>query len=218
MSDHDKSKPGPESELPAAASELNNLLQIMAGTVTLLENMWAGDPAAARYFKMLHLTMERASDVTSRLTDLAGGTSSKILLHPAFARAIEPVAERTRCILVVDDEPMALVLTRQVLREAGWEVVTAQSGLECLELVRAQPGRFDLVVLDLTMPEMDGEETFQRLRDLDPNVRVVLNTGFIEQHRLERMMAAGLAGFLRRPYAPDEVVAQIRAILDRRPA
>ncbi len=98
------------------------------------------------------------------------------------------------------------------------EVVTAQSGIECLELVRARPSRFDLVLLDLTMPEMDGEETFNRLREIAPNTRVMLNTGFIEQHRLERMMAAGLAGFLRRPYQPAEIVRQIQAILDRGPS
>ena len=60
---------------------------------------------------------------------------------------------------------------------------------------------------------MDGEETFHRLRKLDPEVLVLLNTGFIDKDRLERMLSEGIAGFLRRPYRPDEVVSQIQSIL-----
>ena len=93
-------------------------------------------------------------------------------------------------------------------------MVTAQSGFEALELFRKHIGRFDLILLDLSMPIMDGEETFNRLCAIDPQVVVLLNTGFIEKHRLDRMMAAGLAGFLRRPYRPDEIIEQIRSVLE----
>jgi two-component system cell cycle sensor histidine kinase/response regulator CckA len=71
-----------------------------------------------------------------------------------------------------------------------------------------------LVLLDLTMPLMDGEETFNRLREIDAKAIVVLDTGFIEKHRLEQMMADGLAGFVRRPYQPAEMIAQIMSVLD----
>ncbi len=218
MSDQTPNPPEEEPGLAAAASELNNLLQIIDGTVSLLEKIWEGEGRAAKYFEMLHMSVERASQVTARLAARAGGTSSKILLHPTFARALGPAVSRSRCLLVVDDEPMALDLTCKVLQERDWETVSAHSGGECLEQVRAQPKRFDLVLLDLNMPVMDGEETFRRLRQLDPNLRVVLNTGFIEQERLERLLAAGLAGFLRRPYEPTEMVAQIEAIFDRSPS
>lgn len=203
--------------LPAAASEMNNLLQIIAGTVKLLEKIWDGDPRAGKYFEMLHLSTDRATEVMSRLVAQAGGSERKILLHPSFANPGRPGAAfgngRSRCILVVDDEGMALVLSKQILMQAGFEVVTAQSGLECLELYQARPGRFDLVLLDLTMPLMDGEETFRRLREIDSKAVVVLNTGFIEEERLATMMDAGLAGFVRRPYQATEVIAQIRSIL-----
>lgn len=204
--------------LPAAASELNNLLQIIAGTIKLLENMWEGDSRATKYFEMLHLSTDRATKVMSQLVEQAGGSERKILLHPSFANPARPKAGsragRSRCIMVVDDEPMALVLSKHVLTQAGFEVVTAQSGLECLDLYRSRPGRFDLILLDLTMPLMDGEETFNRLREIDAKAVVVLNTGFIEEHRLEQMMADGLAGFVPRPYQPAEVIAQIKSILE----
>ncbi len=116
--------------------------------------------------------------------------------------------------MVVDDEPMALVLAKQILSQAGHTVVTAQSGFEALDHFRKDPDRFALILLDLSMPFMDGEETFNHLRAINPKAVVLLNTGFIEKHRLDRMMANGLAGFLRRPYRPDEVVAQIQSILE----
>lgn len=204
--------------LPAAASELNNLIQIIAGTIKMLEEMWEGDARANKYFEMLHLSTDRATRVMNQLVKHAGGSERKILLHPSFVTPARPKSGhgkgRPRCIMVVDDEPMALVLSKHVLTQAGFEVVTAQSGFECLESYRARPDRFDLVLLDLTMPLMDGEETFNRLREIDAKAVVVLDTGFIEKHRLDQMMADGLAGFVRRPYQPAQVIAQIKSVLD----
>jgi two-component system cell cycle sensor histidine kinase/response regulator CckA len=124
---------------------------------------------------------------------------------------------RPRRILVVDDEPAARVLANRVLSEAGFEVTTVQSGFECLERFRKEPRGFDLVLLDLSMPFMDGEETFKRLRGINPNVVVLLSTGFLAQaqDRVDRMLAAGLSGSIRKPHRPDELLAQVNAILER---
>jgi CheY-like chemotaxis protein len=85
---------------------------------------------------------------------------------------------RTRRILVVDDEPAARVLAFRVFSEAGFDVITAQSGFECLEQFWRRPHWFDLILLDLSMPFMDGEETFKRLRAINPNVAVLSAPGF----------------------------------------
>ena len=124
---------------------------------------------------------------------------------------------RPRRILMVDDEPAARVLAFRVFSEAGFEVTTVQSGFECLEHFRKRPQWFDLIVLDLSMPFMDGEETFKRLRALNPNVVVLLSTGFLAQaqDRIDRMLAAGLAGFIRKPHRPDELLAQVQTTLER---
>lgn len=124
---------------------------------------------------------------------------------------------RARRILVVDDEPAARVLAFRVFSEAGFEVSTVQSGFECLEHFRKRPHWFDLIVLDLSMPYLDGEETFKRLRALNPNVVVLLSTGFLAQaqERIDRMVAAGLAGFIRKPHRPDELLAQVHTTLER---
>lgn len=204
----------------AAASELNNLLEIISGTSSVIENIWEGSEGSQKYFEMLRTSVDRAAKVTAQLVEHAGGTDKKVLLHPelvAFAlpkKARQPVPRKKRRLLVVDDEPMALVLAKRILVEAGFEVVTAESGFECLDIFRKNPHRFDLILLDLSMPFMDGEETFVRLRSINPEVVVLLSTGFIAQERLDRMTAAGMAGFLRKPHRPDEVVAHVRSVLE----
>jgi CheY-like chemotaxis protein len=204
-----------------AASELNNLLEIIAGTSSVIENVWAGNEGSQKYFDMLRRSVDRAAAVTAELAEHAGGTDKKMVLHPdliSFARprrAPTPEPKKAQHLLVVDDEPMALVLAKRILSEAGFEIVTAQSGFECLDLFRKRPHHFDLILLDLSMPFMDGEETFSRLRGIRPDVTVLLSTGFIAKERLDRMMAAGMASFLQKPHRPDEMVAHVRSVLER---
>lgn len=202
-----------------ATSELNNLLQIIAGTSSLIENIWEGNDASEKYLAMLRASIERAEKVTAQLAHHAGGAEKKSVLHPeiaGFNKTKSAPAEETprQSILVVDDEQMALALIKRLLTDAGFSVTTAQSGFECLDIFRRRPHSFDLVLLDLTMPFMDGEETFGRLREIRPDLAVVLCTGFIEHKRLEGMLQAGLAGFLRKPIAPDEIVRHVRSVLE----
>lgn len=74
-----------------------------------------------------------------------------------------------------------------------------------------------MILLDLSMPFMDGEETFKRLRAINPKVVVLLSTGFLAQaqERIDRMLAGGLAGSIRKPHRPDELLGQVQTILER---
>ena len=139
--------------------------------------------------------------------------NSSAAAHPSEVTG-RALSARSRRILVVDDEPAARVLAHRVFTEAGYDVITIQSGFECLERFRKQPHRFDLILLDLSMPFMDGEETFRRLRDINPEVVVLLSTGFMAQERVDRMLAAGMAGFIRKPHRPDELLARVQVILE----
>ena len=201
-----------------ATSELNNLLQIIAGASKILaESEGESEP----YRTMLRESIERAEKVAGTLAEQAGGTSehsaSRSDLAP-FMRANRnaspnsPGATRPK-LLVVDDEQMTLTVVKRVLNDAGFDVSTAQSGFECLDQFRDRPVAFSLVLLDLTMPFMDGEETYARLKAIRADIPVVLCTGFIQQDRLDRLMKSGLAGFLRKPVAPDEIVAMVRSTL-----
>src|SRR6184192_79277 len=202
-----------------ATSELNNLLQIISGTSAEIGNLWEGSEGSEQYLNMLRSSIDRAEAVAAQLAEQAGGTDQKVLMHPELTSFLKPtkIREMPRAkstVLVVDDEQMALVLIKRLLSESGCHVVTAQSGFEALDLFRRQPQAFQLVLLDLTMPFMDGEETFHRLREIRAEIPVVLCTGFIRQDRLDRLMKAGIAGFLRKPLAPDEIVDHVRGVLD----
>lgn len=187
----------------------------------MLENIWEGTEGSEKYFEMLRVSVDRAAKVTEQIARQVGGTEQKILFHPSLTKGrgesipVPPRLKVSRCVLVVDDEPMALELSEEILAADGFAVVKAQSGFEALDYFVQGAHRFELVLLDLSMPHLDGEETFKRIRKLAPRMPVLLNTGFIEQSRLEHMMSDGLAGFLRRPYRPDELLRHVRAILDR---
>jgi CheY-like chemotaxis protein len=201
-------------------SELNNLLQIISSTGELINDITKSNPSCAKYIKMLRESIERATQITTELVRQSGGCEKEALLRPDFSDFIRSNAAAssmrdTQSLLVVDDEPMALNLARQILGQAGFQVTTASSGFECIELCRSKPKGFDLVILDLTMPGMDGAETFARLRTICPELSIVISTGFIAQEKLNHMLAAGLTGFIRKPMPPDEYVGHIRAILSK---
>ncbi len=203
--------------LSQASSELNNLLQIISGASELLaEGAQEGD--AAEHMAMLRTSIERAENLAASLARHAGGTIKKELMNPDIAGFIRDKSgldskAQKRTILLVDDEEMALTLVKRILSNAGFGVATTTSGFQCVDLVRKDPHLYDLVLLDLTMPFMDGEETFKRLREIRADLPVVLCTGFVQQERLTRLMTAGLAGFLRKPIAPDEIVSFVRSTL-----
>jgi CheY-like chemotaxis protein len=203
----------------AAASELNNLLHIISGTADMLGNIWQGSPGADKYVAMLRTSVERAASVTAELVRAAAHPDGKIVIHPAaLAACASPPARRPSPqarprLLIVDDEPMALELAKEFLNAKGFDVATAENGCECLSIFATDPDTFALVVLDFAMPLMNGEETFDRLQAIKPDVRVALNTGFIDSTRAEAMLARGLLAVLPKPLRADEYVARIQSLL-----
>jgi len=205
------------SEARRVASELNNLIQIISGTSELIENIWEGTEGSEKYFAMLRASIVRAEQVTAQLVAQAGGASGKIVLRPKVEKTADAATAvhslQRPSILVVDDEQMVLSLFRRVLTEGGYELTCAQSGFECLDLFRRDPAAYDLVLLDLAMPFMDGEETFERLRRISATIDVVLTTGFCEQEQLQRMIGAGLSGYLQKPLRNNEILELVASVI-----
>ncbi|MBI5773940.1 MAG: PAS domain-containing protein [Verrucomicrobia bacterium] len=149
------------------------------------------------------------------------GSTFKLLLPcaqgQATAVADTPAAgsdwRGTGLALVVDDEETVRAVTARMLEAFGFEVVLAADGREGLAKFQAQPGRFKIVLLDLTMPHMDGEETFREIRRVRPDTRVLLMSGFNEQDASGRFLGKGLAGFIQKPFQPDALRNKLRAIL-----
>ncbi len=111
-------------------------------------------------------------------------------------------------VLLVDDEETIRSLGSEMLRKLGYEVITAGDGRQALDIYR-QRDDISLVLLDLTMPHMDGEQCFRELRELNPQVRVIMTSGFNEQEVTQKFVGKGLAGFIQKPYN----LSTMRAVL-----
>lgn len=156
-------------------------------------------------------------------SDLGKGSTFKIVL-PATGPALHPQTPVARpaatpwrgegIALVVDDEPTVRELATAALARAGFEVEQAVDGQEGVDRVRQHPQRYTIVLLDLTMPRMDGEEALRRMRVLNPQLRVILTSGFNQQAIIDRFAGRGLAGFLPKPFSVDMLLGMVRDALE----
>ena len=135
------------------------------------------------------------------------GTTFK-LLFPAGAKPAELFAGAEGAgkewlgngtVLLVDDEETIRALGSEMLKELGYQVITAEDGRQGLDIFNSRKD-ITLVILDLTMPHMDGEQCFRALRQVDPTVRIVMSSGFNEQEVSEKFIGKGLSGFIQKPY------------------
>ncbi len=117
-------------------------------------------------------------------------------------------------VLVVDDEEIVLSIACRMIERYGFSVLTASHGREALEIYKQHKNDIACVLLDLTMPQMDGEETFMELRRLSPDVRVIMSSGYNEQEVTQRFTGQGLAGFIQKPYQLHEMAEVLRKAIE----
>ncbi len=117
-------------------------------------------------------------------------------------------------ILVADDEEIVRRTAKTALEHYGYSVVLAQNGLEALQIFNGMHSRISLVLLDLTMPVMNGEETLQRLRALEPDVKVIVSSGYNEAETIRRCGGASVTGFIQKPYTPARLAEKIKSVLE----
>ncbi|MBK8479276.1 MAG: PAS domain S-box protein [Opitutaceae bacterium] len=148
-----------------------------------------------------------------------GKGSSFLVLFPAAEQTASlpiearPPAPAARRILIVDDEDTVRSVLVRMLRSFGYETVTAVNGQEAVDLFHSGHDDFRAVLLDLTMPELDGAETFREIHRLRPTLPVVLMSGYSEHDAVSRFGAQGLAGFLQKPFQPDVLRARLTSVV-----
>jgi two-component system, cell cycle sensor histidine kinase and response regulator CckA len=149
------------------------------------------------------------------------GTTFKILL-PANDQATPPPAvgadggkawRAQGVVLLVDDEESVRSTGRRLLERIGFEVMVAADGREALELYAQHRQRIRLVLLDMTMPHLDGEACFRELRRIDSSVDVIMTSGYNEQEVISRFVGKGLAGFVQKPYKLADLLPVVRKAL-----
>jgi PAS domain S-box-containing protein len=119
-------------------------------------------------------------------------------------------------ILVVDDEESIRELATEMLSSLGYRVLIAADGLRAAKVYKEHMNDIDVVLLDMSMPEMDGRRTFRKLRQINPEVRVVLSSGFGRDRKIEDALAEGILGFVKKPYRIAELSAALRRVIDDR--
>jgi PAS domain S-box-containing protein len=119
-------------------------------------------------------------------------------------------------VLLVDDEENILNVERKILEKLGYRVVTAESGLEAVDAYLKQKKNIALVILDMVMPGMGGGETFDRLKAIDRNVKVILSSGYSIDGRATDIMDRGCIGFIQKPFTVEEISWKVRKALDAR--
>ncbi len=112
-------------------------------------------------------------------------------------------------VLVVDDEDSVRAVASALLRRRGFRTQEASDGAKALDIFQVQPNAFDLVLLDLTMPNMNGEETLRALREVNPSVNVLLMSGYNEQDVTRMFAGRNLSGFLQKPFRAEELYASV---------
>jgi CheY-like chemotaxis protein len=126
---------------------------------------------------------------------------------------LNPKGER-ELILLVDDDLELLECTGEILDFEDYRIITAKDGIDAVRIYLRMQKEIDLVLLDYFLPVMDGSEVFDELKAINPNVRVVLSSGFAEQAKVSSMLARGLCGFIPKPYTHEKLIEQIRSVLD----
>jgi two-component system cell cycle sensor histidine kinase/response regulator CckA len=148
------------------------------------------------------------------------GSTFKVLF-PAVSDTNAPAVERPlhlsegsdKTVLIVDDEEAVRSVARNTLQRRGYRTIEAVDGREALDVYRRFVGEISLVLLDLTMPYMNGEEVLRELKIVTPSVKVLLSSGFNEVEAVRRFTGKGLAGFLQKPYSAAVLAETIQKIL-----
>lgn len=155
-------------------------------------------------------------------SELGKGTSFKILIpsvegepeQTAVSDESEHDVIQKGTLLLVDDESSIRDIGQTMLEKTGYTVITSSDGREALGIFRERHEEIDCVILDLTMPHMDGEETFREMRRIQSDVCVIISSGYNRQDVTRRFTGKGLAGFIQKPYRLSELTAKLKEVID----
>jgi two-component system cell cycle sensor histidine kinase/response regulator CckA len=125
-------------------------------------------------------------------------------------------AKRRRCVLVADDEDQVRDLTIELLAANGFDAIAARHGGEALSLFNAHSDEIDAVLLDLSMPVMDGVMVLGEMQRQKPSVRVVLTSGYDDSESTLATEGSSSVSFLQKPYRAEKLISQLRALIETR--
>jgi len=125
-----------------------------------------------------------------------------------------PRAKGTETVLVVDDEDAIWDFVIEALQNLGYSVILAGNGEEAVEIYKNNPDQIDLVFLDMVMPKLGGHSTFYELKAIDPNVKILISSGYVSEEEIKDLFEMGAKGFIPKPHKIRDLADKIRKILD----
>jgi len=156
------------------------------------------------------ITVDSAVGQGSTFTIYLPAAEKKVETEPEVSKAPE---RGKGTILVVDDEEMVRNIANDVLNELGYSVLLAAGGKEAVSIYADKKDSINLVIVDMIMPGMGGKETFQKLREINPYVKVIIASGYGQENFPEQILDNGEAGFIQKPYKITEIAEIIKEVL-----
>jgi len=125
------------------------------------------------------------------------------------------IIKGSESILLVDDEHVVIDVGKELLEELGYEVLLARSGREAIEIYEENKEKMDLVILDMIMPDMSGGDTYDRLKEINPDIKVLLSSGYSIDGQATEILNRGCEGFIQKPFDIKQLSQKLREILDK---
>jgi len=191
------------------AHDVNNLLMGIQGNVSLMLTKYKPGEEEYSRLKNIEQYISNGSQLIMQLLGIARTgnfdpfSGNEITMH-------------TETVLLVDDEQMIRDVATEMLQSLGCTVIQARNGAEAIELYREKQHKIDLVILDMIMPMLNGEETFDRLMKMNPGIKVLLSSGYTPDDQAGRIMARGCKGFIQKPYTIAGLSRKIKEVTENR--
>ncbi len=156
-------------------------------------------------------------------SEIGKGSTFRIIL-PYHGKSIEqrsepgmnvPLSFTQKTVLVIDDEEPVREIVKDILESAGNSAITTPDGTTGIELFKKYSTRIDFIILDLSMPGMSGKDTFLQLKSINPDVRIILSSGYTEEEATEEFHDLGLVGFIQKPYRADTLLSLLSRFAEK---
>ena len=119
-------------------------------------------------------------------------------------------------VLIVEDDDALRDLLKVVLEESGLNILTAKDGVDAVEVFTANKDEIGLVLLDMGLPRLGGWDAFLKMREINPELKGILASGYFSQNVKEEVIKSGAKNFIQKPYDPPEIIAMIREMLGKK--
>jgi CheY-like chemotaxis protein len=202
--------------------ELNDIFTDIQGRVSLmLMDVDARHPHF-EHLKGIEGMIQQGAKLTKPFLDFASDSQDEVEVprlnqekatrEPGWNREL---MRGTETVLLVDDENMLVDIGRQMLEALGYQVMVARTGREAVEIYEKNQDSIDMVILDMIMPDMGGAQACDRIKEINPDIKILVSSGYSIEGEARQTLARGCNGLIQKPFSLKQLSEKVRGILDR---